>query len=166
MDILNSINDEYFFIGIPIEIGDTCKVYTPTLREIAEIGTKNFYSYLNILTLEKEDIDEFFEEQGEKNDGVTPFKFTLANAHYDSVYLNNLEKAFELFLHEKDIYILKENEAIILGDLKDNRIIDEKKFDTICSIIRRANSVEKPSSEQRMDNPSNSKAEEIIKKIK
>lgn len=166
MDILNSINNEYFFIGIPIEISNTCKVYTPTLREIAEIGTKNFYSYLNILTLEKEDIDEFFKEQNIENDGTTPFKFTLMNASHDSEYLNNLEKAFELFLHEKDIYILEENEAIILGDLKDNRIIDENKFNTICSIIRKANTVEKPSSEQRMDNPSNSKAEEIIKKIK
>lgn len=166
MDILNSISDEQFFIGIPIEIPDTCKIYSPTLRQIAEIGAKNFYSYLNLLTLDKEDIDEFFKEQGFEKSEITPFQFTLMNAHQDSEYLNSLKKAFQLFLKEKEIYILVENEAIILGDLKDNRIINSEKFDAICAVIRKMSSIEKQSSEQRMDNPSNSKAEEIIKKIK
>ena len=166
MDILNSISDEQLFIGIPIEIPDTCTVYSPTLRQIAEIGAKNFYNYLNLLTLEKEDIDAFFKEQGIETEGITPFQFTLLNAHNDSEYLNNLEKAFKLFLHEETIYVLEENEAIILGDLKDNRIINSEKFDIICNVIKKANSVEKPSSEQRMDNPSNAKAAEIIRKIK
>lgn len=168
MDILNSINEEQLFLGIPIEIPETCHIYTPTLRQIAEIGAKNFYSYLNILTLDKEDIDEFLKEQKieEAQEELTPFQFTLINAHYDSDYLKNLEEAFKLFLHEEEIYVLEKNEAIILGDLKDNRIINEEKFNIICEIIKRANSVEKPSSEQRMNNPSNSKAAEIIRKIK
>lgn len=166
MDILNSISDEQFFVGVPIEIPDTCFVYSPTLRQIAEIGAKNFYSCLNLLTLDKEDVDEFFKEQGMENVDITPFRFTLLNAHQDSEFLNNLKDAFKLFLHEEEIYVLMENEAIILGDLKENRIINSEKFDTICSIIRRANSVDKASSEERMDNPSNSKAAEIIRKIK
>lgn len=166
MDILNSISDEQLFIGTPFEIPNTCTVYSPTLRQIAEIGTKNFYNYLNLLTLEKEDIDDFFKEQGIESEDLTPFQFTLLNAHHDSEYLSNVEKAFEFFLHEKQIYLLEENEAIILGDLKDNRIINSEKFDLICKIIKKMNSVEEPSSEQRMDNPSNAKAAEIIKKLK
>ena len=166
MDILNSISDEQFFIGIPIEIPNTCHIYVPTLRQIAEIGTKNFYSYLNLLTLKKEDIDELFKAQGIENSEISPLQFTLINAHQDSTFLDSLRKAFDFFLHEKEIYILVENEAIILGDLKDNRIINSEKFDAICAILRKAHDIGKSNSEQEMDKPSNAKAAEIIKKIK
>ena len=166
MDISNLISEEKLFVGIPIEIPDTCKVYSPTLRQIVEIGTKNFYNFLNLLTFEKEDIDDFFKEQGIKENKITPFQFTLINAHQDSQYLNNLQEAFKFFLHEPVIHILVDNEAIILGDLKDNHIINAEKFDVISQIVKRASNVEKPSAEQRMDNPSNAKAAEIIRKIK
>lgn len=166
MDISNLINEEKFFIGIPIEISDTCTIYFPTLREIANIGAKNFYSYLNLLTLDKEDVDEFFSQQGLENNEISPFQFTLMNAHNDSMYLNNLKRAFDFFLHEKEIYILVENEAIVLGDLKENRIINSEKFDAICSVLRASHNVGQRTNEQKMDNPSNAKAAEIIKKIK
>ena len=90
----------------------------------------------------------------------------MLNAHQDSDYLNNLQKAFKFFLHEPEIYILMENEAIILGDLKDNRIINSEKYDVIAAILRKANNIERLSAEERMDNPSNAKAAEIIRKIK
>ena len=167
MDILNSISDEVFFAGIPVEIPNTCHIYWPTLREIAKIGIKNFYNYLNLLTLEKEDINDFLEEQKiEQKDELTPFQFTLANSHYDKDYLTNLQEAFKFFLHENEIYVLEENEVIILGDLKDNRIINEEKFNTICTLIKKGNFVKTQSAEEKMNNPSNSKAAEIIRKIK
>lgn len=166
MDISSLINEEKFFIGIPIEIPETCSIYSPTLKQIAEVGTKNFYNFLNLLTLEKEDIDDFFKEQGIENNQITPFQFTLINAHQDSQYFNNLQSAFKFFLHETDIHILVENEAIVLGELSENRIIDSEKFDAISEIIRKSNNIEKASAEQRMDNPSNAKAAEIIRKIK
>lgn len=165
MDIQNLINKEQFFVGIPTEIGNICKVYPVTVREIATIGAKNFYSYLNLFTLDKEDIDEFLQQQGVE-ERLTPFQFTLINANEDKQYLENLEKAFKFFLHEEQITVLVDNEAIILGDINEDRVLMEEDFNTVCAIIIEQNMVNKSSAEERMNNPSDAKAAQIIKKIK
>lgn len=165
MDIQNLINKEQFFVGIPTEIGNICKVYPVTVREIATIGAKNFYSYLNLFTLDKEDIDEFLQQQGVE-ERLTPFQFTLINANEDKQYLENLEKAFKFFLHEEQITVLVDNEAIILGDINEGRVLREEDFNTVCAIIIEQNMVNKSSAEERMNNPSDAKAAQIIKKIK
>ena len=165
MDIQNLINKEQFFVGIPTEIGNICKVYPVTVREIATIGAKNFYSYLNLFTLDKEDIDEFLQQQGVE-ERLTPFQFTLINANEDKQYLENLEKAFKFFLHEEQITVLVDNEAIILGDINEGRVLMEEDFNTVCAIIIEQNMVNKSSAEERMNNPSDAKAAQIIKKIK
>lgn len=165
MDIQNLINKEQFFVGIPTEIGNICKVYPVTVREIATIGAKNFYSYLNLFTLDKEDIDEFLQQQGVE-ERLTPFQFTLINANEDKQYLENLEKAFKFFLHEEQITVLVDNEAIILGDINEGRVLTEEDFNTVCAIIIEQNMVNKSSAEERMNNPSDAKAAQIIKKIK
>ena len=165
MDIQNLINKEQFFVGIPTEIGNICKVYPVTVREIATIGAKNFYSYLNLFTLDKEDIDEFLQQQGVE-ERLTPFQFTLVNANEDKQYLENLEKAFKFFLHEEQITVLIDNEAIILGDINEGRVLMEEDFNTVCAIIVEQNMVNKSSAEERMNNPSDAKTAQIIKKIK
>lgn len=165
MDIQNLINKEQFFVGIPTEIGNICKVYPVTVREIATIGAKNFYSYLNLFTLDKEDIDEFLQQQGVE-ERLTPFQFTLINANEDKQYLENLEKAFKFFLHEEQITVLVDNEAIILGNINEGRVLMEEDFNTVCAIIIEQNMVNKSSAEERMNNPSDAKAAQIIKKIK
>ena len=165
MDIQNLINPEQFFVGIPTEIKNICKVYPVTVREIAEIGAKNFYSYLSFFTLEKEDIDDFLKEQ-KMEVQITPFQFTLINAHEDKQYFNNLQKAFKFFLHEENITILVGNEAIVLGDIREERLIMEEDFNIICAIVAAQNVVHKESAEEKMNNPANSKAEQIIKKLK
>lgn len=165
MDIQNLINKEQFFVGIPTQIGNICKVYPVTVREIAAIGAKNFYSYLNLFTLDKEDIDEFLQQQGVE-ERLTPFQFTLINANEDKQYFENLEKAFKFFLHEERITVLVDNEAIVLGEINEGRLLMEEDFNTICAIIVEQNMVNKSSAEERMNNPSDAKAAQIIKKIK
>lgn len=164
MDIQNLINKEQFFVGIPTEIENICKIYPVTLREIAQIGVKNFYSYLNFFTLEKEDIDKFL-RQNEIEGSYTPFQFILINACNDNQYFLNLKKAFKFFLHENDITLLPDNEAIILGSITEERLIMEETFNNICAIIRYQNNVQQ-SEEMKMNNPSDAKAAQIIKQIK
>lgn len=165
MDIANLINEEQFYVGIPTQIDNICKVYPVTLREIAQVGVKNFYSYLNLFTLEKEDIDEFFKQQGIEED-ITPFQFTLINAAGDERYLQNLQDAFKFFLHEDKITVLADNEAIVLGEITENRLLMEGNFDVICKIISKQNVTQRESSEEKMDNPSDARAAQIIKKLK
>lgn len=165
MDIANLINEEQFYVGIPTQIDNICKVYPVTLREIAQIGVKNFYSYLNLFTLEKEDIDEFFKQQGIEED-ITPFQFTLINAAGDERYLQNLQDAFKFFLHEDKITVLADNEAIVLGEITENRLLMEGNFNAICNIISKQNVTQRESDEEKMNNPSDARAAQIIKKLK
>lgn len=154
--------------GIPIEIpndnGILCTIYPITLREIATIGAKNFYSYLNIFTLNKEDVDEYFREQ-ELELNLTPFQFLITMSKADPEYFKMVEKAFRFFLHE-DICILETNEAIVLGDISEERIINNEYFETIKLIVEKQNVLDTENASARMDNPSDAKAAQIIKKLK
>ena len=172
MDITSLINIEQFMAGIPTEVPNIndemfpilCRIYPLTLREIAQIGVKNFYSCLNIFTLNKEDVDEYFREQGMDID-VTPFQFLLNMSKADSQYLQMAKKAFKLFLHE-EITMLETNEAIVLGDINENRVINEEYFEAIKTIVEKQNVLDTESSSAKMDNPSDAKAAQIIKKLK
>lgn len=161
--------------GLPIDIPSEedgvdklCTIYSVTLRQIAEVGAKNFYSYLNIFTLNKEDVDEYFAQQeieGEKPN-LTPFQFLLVMTQVDPQYLKTVLEAFKLFLHEETITFLRTNEAIVLGDIGEKRIIDNDKFEIIKQIIEQANTLDTQGADARMDNPSDAKAAQIIKKLK
>jgi len=159
--------------GVPIEIpakteGEErilCTVYPVTLRQIATVGAKNFYSYLNVFTLNKEDVDEYFANEQMDMD-LTPFQFLLVMTQMDSQYYITVQEAFKLFLHEDNFTLLRQNEAIVLGDINDNRVIDSEMFEVIKKIVEASNILDTESSEARMDNPSDAKAAQIIKKLK
>ncbi len=171
MNIMNSINPEQFMAGIPIKVFDNqskelCKVYPVTLREIAEVGAKNFYSYLNVFTLNKEDIDEYFSQQAEIDGDFTPFQFLLVLTQVDPQYLVTAQMAFKMFLHEDSVSFLAQNEAIVLGDIKEERVINNELFEQIRTYVQAANLLDTQSAEAKMDNPSDAKAAQIIKKLK
>lgn len=175
MDTTNLINIEKFMAGVPIEIPNNndegiktlCTVYPITLRQIATVGAKNFYSYLNIFTLNKEDVDEYFASQTmEEKPDLTPFQFLLVMTQVDPQYLQTVQEAFKLFLHETKIVFLRQNEAIVLGEREENRIITDESFEVIKQIVEAANILDTQSADARMDNPSDAKAAQIIKKLK
>lgn len=174
MDIQNLINIEKFMAGIPIEIPNEvegegksvlCTVFPITLKEIATVGAKNFYSYLNIFTLDKEDVDEYMQTNG-FNEDITPFQFLLIMSQADPQYLKAAQKAFKLFLHEENFVILRQNEAIVLGERDENRIITNDSFEIIRQVVKASCILDTESAEARMDNPSDAKAAQIIKKLK
>jgi phenylalanyl-tRNA synthetase alpha subunit len=162
MDNTNLISKEKFLCGLPTEIEGLCLVYPLKLREIAQVGIKNFYTYLNIFTLSKEDVDEFVAQNNWKID-ISPFQFHLGNALADQHYYKDFCEAFKLFLHVADITILQENEAIILDNDR-NRVMKEEQFNVIQQIIRAQNCVDNED-DVVGNKPANEKAAEIIRKI-
>lgn len=172
MDITNLISVEKFMAGIPVDIedkntkkGKLCSIYPVRLKEIAQIGVKNFYSYLNIFTLKKEDIDDYLAKEGIEEE-LTPFQFLLVMIQADPQYFVTAQEAFKLFLHEPSITILKNNEAIVLGDINEERVIDNEKFEVIKQIVEASHTLDTESADMRLDNPSDAKAAQIIKKLK
>lgn len=131
MDIKNLISEEQIFIGEPADLG-YCKTYPIKLRDIAKMGTKKFYECLNIFTLKTEDVKDFLKQNG-INDDITVLQFHLINALSSDSYLETLNQAFQVFLHEDDITVT--NEAIVLGDIKEGRIIKQEEFDNICKLV-------------------------------
>ena len=69
-------------------------------------------------------------------------------------------------MHEDRITILEDNEAIVLGELSEERLIMEDSFKAICTIISKQNMVQRSNEEERMNNPSDAKAAQIIKEEK
>ena len=137
------------------------------MRQIATVGAKNFYSYLNIFTLNKEDVDEYFASQTmEEKPDLTPFQILLVMTQVDPQYLQTVQEAFKLFLHETKIVFLRQNEAIVLGEREENRIITNESFEVIKQVVEAANILDTQSADARMDNPSDAKAAQIIKKLK
>lgn len=176
MDITNLINVEKFMAGMPIDIPNIhlegeeglktlCTIYPVTLKQIATVGAKNFYSYLNIFTLNKEDVDEYFANEQIEQD-LTPFQFLLIMTQMDPQYLLTVQEAFKLFLHEDKLVFLRQNEAIVLGERSEGRIITNESFEAIKQIVEAANILDTQSADARMDNPSDAKAAQIIKKLK
>lgn len=131
MDIKNLTSEEQIFIGEPADLG-YCKAYPIKLRDIAKMGTKKFYECLNIFTLKTEDVKNFLKQNG-IDDDVTVLQFHLINALSSDSYLGTLNQAFQVFLHEDDITVT--NEAIVLGDIKEDRIIKQEEFDNICKLV-------------------------------
>jgi hypothetical protein len=164
MDITNLISPEQAYLGVPAVIEGLCSIYPTTLRSIGEIGTKKFYSYLNFFTLKKEDIDMFLKENEFQDKNLTVFQFHLINSLLNNNYKEEFQKAFTFFLHTGEMSIMQENEAIILGDIKNGCIIKEEEFNLISQIISFQNNVDSFKAEE--DNPSDSKAADIIKKLK
>jgi hypothetical protein len=165
MDITNLTSAEQAYLGVPAVIEGLCSIYPVTLRDIGKIGVKKFYSYLNYFTLKKEDIDSFLKENNFTDESMTVFQFHLINSLIDENYKNDFQKAFSFFLHTEEMNIARENEAIILGDIKDGCIIKQEEFDLICKIISFQNNVDNFKAENE-SNPSDSKAAAIIKKLK
>lgn len=175
MDITNLISIEKFMAGVPVEIPNKveeegalktlCTIYPITLRQIATVGAKNFYSYLNIFTLNKEDVDEYFANEQIEED-LTPFQFLLLMTQMDPQYLQAVQEAFKLFLHEDKLVFLRQNEAIVLGERTEGRIITNESFEIIKKVVEAANILDTQSADARMDNPSDAKAAQIIKKLK
>ena len=176
MDITNLINVEKFMAGVPVEIPNIhlegeeglktlCTIYPVTLKQIATVGAKNFYSYLNIFTLNKEDVDEYFANEQIEQD-LTPFQFLLVMTQMDPQYLSTVQEAFKLFLHEDKLVFLRQNEAIVLGERSEGRVITNESFEAIKRIVEAANILDTQSADARMDNPSDARAAQIIKKLK
>ena len=115
------------FLGKPIDFipsdSETktplCKIYPPKVGDIIE---GNNISYIGLLTMTQEDIEDSFAASKNKDLSTvkipTPFEYLLALAMNDEKELRIISAAIEFFIHEP-ITILGEIGAIMIGDFKE-----------------------------------------------
>lgn len=142
-----SINWEEVFLGAPYKLGDICKIYQLTLSEIVlqehSIGMDKYYYYINLLTMEKEDLEEMAKQKGlEANSDLfkdlSVFDYLMLSAANDRNFLLDLKTALSTFIKE-EILISSKNKIIIVGDPKERRFIKEEGFNELANVLRAFN---------------------------
>jgi len=116
--------NEQFFLGYPVEFKNICLVYPPKIKEI--ISNSKYGMYNKLLTFSQEEIEDEFVAKGWDLKGLlTPFEFLLNNAYHDRDRIEAITKeAFEFFIHEP-VTFLYEQKAILIGDIKELKKIEE-----------------------------------------
>ena len=138
-----SLEPEQLFIGLPITLEENiCLVYPLTALEILKMTPSLYNYYLNILTLTQDDIEELYKKKGIKQKELpTPFEYFLISCELNDDFLLDAKKAFFTFTREK-VQIMPQNKMIVLGNIKEKRIIDETTFNTFQNILRLQNNLD------------------------
>lgn len=139
-----SIDESQLFLGCPIPFKDICLVYPLTIKDIAVMGENKYRFLLNLLTMSQEEILNIFEERKvEPPESLNVFEYLLASCAHDVNFLLDIKKAFFTFIREQ-VQISLEEGMIIVGDLKDKRIINKENFCEFQNILREQNKIPIP----------------------
>lgn len=134
-----SINREDLFLGRPADL-EVCKVYQLTIKEILDgIGFEKYKYYVNLLSMELEDLRELLEKKGvQPPEELTVFDNLMISAANDDTVFLDLTNAISTFIKE-EVHISPKTGIIIVGDLRERKIIDKELFFWFSRIIRSQN---------------------------
>lgn len=142
--------------GKPIDLG-ICKVYPLTLNEIVDMTEEKYNQALSIITFDKSRLEINDEELNQLTDCQVLLLYCYHNHEIRDLFF----ECVEIFL--KEPIHLHESGFFYLGDLEEQRIIDEKVLKQIQEVVKKQNFL---STEKTEFKPANDKAAELIEKIK
>lgn len=120
-----------FFLKLPVNFKNKCKVYTPSVNEM--IGNDSFYTYKKILTMSQEELeDEYLQANITDAKVPTPIEFLLINSYNDKSFEKTARDAFKFFIKE-DVTFIYEKKSILIGDLEE-KIKEIKSLDDLVFI--------------------------------
>ena len=125
-----------FLKGSPVFLDDVCAIYPATLGEIVDIGYDNFQQYLSILTSTKPIDAKGDKELKELLETLTDFQYFLLLTNMDLSINEMAKQAFQFFTHSTALFVL-DPPSIVLGDVSEQRIIDEKRYEQLQTILKR-----------------------------
>ena len=123
--------------GTPIFLDDICAIYPATVGEIIDEGYSKFQQYLSIILADKPAVNK--EQEQELQDlltNLTDFQYILMTVMADMQANQTFRNAFRFFTHESKITVLLNPAQIVVGNVVDNHVIDERKFYEFRSIIK------------------------------
>ena len=139
---MSSISREALLLGAPYNLSNICKIYQLTIDEIFladnALGLDKYYHYVNLLTLEQQDIIEISKKKGltvNELENVSVFDYIMLSAQFDNNFFLDLKTALSTFIKE-EILISPKSKMIIVGNPKDKRIIGEKEFEELSRALR------------------------------
>ena len=148
--------------GSPIEIEGMGMLHQFTIGELESIGEKKYENWLQMLSIETDVLKNLLNiDEGQE---FTTFDFIIANCLMgDGSFLEDTIEALS-FIFKKEVVFIEEKACFVIGDRDDNNIISKENYELFRMILRLTNSIDKK--EDVVENPSNAKAAEILKKRK
>lgn len=142
--------------GDPIDIG-IGKVHPLKLSEITEIGGQKYNHILSLITYKSPEDVVIDGHKLEPLEIVTVYCFQDNN--FKELLLYGLSKIFKESIH------LHENGFFYLGEIEEQRILDNATFNQVVLIIKKQNFL-KDAEEEKEYKPLNDKARELQEKLK
>ena len=113
------INEKYF-LKLPKDFKNKCKIYPPSVKEVVE--NEYFSKYRYLLTITQEEIEDEFLNKKNENKEIstipTPFEFLLATSYHNKEIEQIAKDAFYFFIKEP-ITFLYDRKEILIGDLEE-----------------------------------------------
>jgi hypothetical protein len=120
-------------LSIPMTDG-ACFVKHLTIGEIAEIGLEEFYQYLNLFTVEDDEINIKIDDKS-----IDLYNALMINCRNDFNIRNKIEVGLCVFTGEQHCYYDEERDILFIDNVDDRRITEENfnEFRSILQIIYR-----------------------------
>ena len=113
--------DAATFLCLPRNFKGLCDIYPPSINDV--VGNPKYATFLQILTMSQEEIEDLFVDKSNKTGMQLPDKFptpmelVLANAYNDPMVAQLTKESFQFFIR-KEVEFLYEQKAIIIGGLE------------------------------------------------
>ena len=131
---MSLISREELFLGAPYKIEGVCNIYQLTIDEITNkntgIGFDKYHYYINLLTMENEDIKEILNKK--KSEGqliplgfnldIDIYDYLMLSAANDKTFFLDFKTALSTFIKE-EILISTKKSVIIVGNPIERKVI-------------------------------------------
>lgn len=160
--------------NLPYQI-DNIKIQPKSLRSIIKLGEKQFYNYLNLLLINKDDVLENISIDKNNKDyeiikQMSNFDILILQSAQSKKFFQVLQRSFIYFLGEKEDKIgflfngkIKDikKATFYIGDAKDKKLINNNNFEAIKSTLLIQNAIDKLQKKEKLK-PIDSKAQKLI----
>nr|WP_156736255.1 hypothetical protein [Mycobacterium sp. E3298] len=145
--------------GMPIEINGCGLLYTPTVRDIIEIGEIKYNQYLSVLLFDKSNADV------EIPDEISNFEFFFINCVYSTTFKSIALEAFNFIFRMRPELCDADTSLDPFLYFEDGSKIDKSNFEFIQEVVRIGHHVKLQKRDEEY-NFANETARKFIEKVK
>lgn len=136
--------NEKAFLKLPIEVPGLCKVYPPSINDVA--SETYFPLYREFLTRSVEDLEDLYEKKHIEGEAPTPLQTILGFSMLGAENMKVMQNAFSFFIKEPVTFLL-ETQCILIGEpevelkkgaVEKLRLLKEDNFNNFQNAIRLA----------------------------
>lgn len=155
------------FLGRASSLENGIKIYPLSISEILDMGIIQYNSYIGLLLLTQQDIQNKIKEKTNKIiplEEIDILSYLVASADMNDNFLLDLKSAFSTFC-QRDVLIIPELESIAVGEIKEHLLIDKNNFSDFQDILRIQNQKEVKEEAPKNESPAEKKMRELRERV-